>query len=98
MERTDTATAGEESTSTQAGEVHEGESQTTANATSQEITHVDQLTAAPPAPSSEKDTHVLVPNDHVSFLHRLIDDVEKGVAGAEHLLIDAYRRVFPRAA
>jgi hypothetical protein len=41
---------------------------------------------------------VLVANDHISFLHMLIDDVERGVAGAEKAFVSAFRRVFERAA
>jgi hypothetical protein len=59
---------------------------------------IEELQPAVPAPSTEAQTHVLVANDHVSFLHRLIDDVERGIAGAEHELAAAFRRVFERAA
>jgi hypothetical protein len=59
---------------------------------------VDDLTPAVPAPSTEAETHVLVPNDHVSLLHRLADDIERGVEGAEALFMSAFRHVFPRAA
>lgn len=62
------------------------------------ITHPDQLTPALAAPSSERDTHVIVPNEHVSFFHRLASDVEHGIVGAEHRLVDAIRRVFRHAA
>lgn len=62
------------------------------------ITAESQLTTAPPAPSTEATTHVIVPNDHVSFLHRLVDDVEHDVDGAEQALVRAFRRVFERTA
>jgi hypothetical protein len=62
-----------------------------------EITHEDQLSPAIAAPSTEAETHVLVPNDHVSFLHRLADDVENGVVGAEKRFASAFRSVFHRS-
>lgn len=62
------------------------------------IAHEDELKGAIPAPSTEKDTHVLVPNTHVDFLHRLVDDVEQGVEGASAALVRAFRRVFSDAA
>lgn len=58
------------------------------------ITHVDELTPAVPAPSVEKDTHVIVENTHVGFLHRLLTDLESGVSGAERAFAAAFRRVF----
>jgi hypothetical protein len=59
---------------------------------------IEELQPAVPAPSTEAETHVLVANDHISFLHMLIDDVERGVAGAEKAFVSAFRRVFERAA
>jgi hypothetical protein len=59
---------------------------------------IGDLTAAVPAPSAEADTHVLVPNDHVSLLHRLADDIERGIEGAEALFMSAFRHVFPKDA
>lgn len=57
---------------------------------------IDQLKPAIPAPSTEAETHVLVPNDHVNILHRLLDDVERGVEGAALAFGRAFRHVFHR--
>jgi hypothetical protein len=61
-------------------------------------TSIEELHPAVPAPSTEAETHVLVANDHISFLHMLVDDIERGVAGAEKAFLRAFRRVFERAA
>lgn len=67
-------------------------------ATTQPVASEVELSAAPPAPSTEAATHVIVSNVHVSVLHRLVDDVERGVDGAEQALVRAFRRVFERKA
>jgi hypothetical protein len=99
METNDMAPANSaltESTQTETSLRDGDESQ--ANASAPPITNASQLTAAPAAPSTEANTHVLVANDHISFLHMLIDDVERGVPGAEKAFVSAFRRVFERTA
>lgn len=59
------------------------------------ITSVDELTPAIAAASTEKDTHVLVPNSHVDYLARLADQASTGDTDAGAILVQAFGRVFP---
>ena len=69
--------------------------------TSVPLTRADQLTTAPTAPAvpaADASTHVVVPNNHVDFLHQLLVAVEPG---AEQVAVSAlkvaFQKVFGRA-
>ena len=67
--------------------------------TSVPLADAAQLTPAAPAPNAAADTHVVVPNNHVDFLHQLLVAVEPG---AEQVAVSAlkvaFQKVFGRGA
>jgi hypothetical protein len=61
--------------------------------TSVPLSNASQLTTAAPAPSASADTHVVVPNNHVDFLHQLLVAVEPG---AEQVAVSAFKVAFQK--
>ena len=57
------------------------------------LANAGQLTAAAPAPSAGGDTHVVVPSNHVDFLHQLLVAVEPG---AEQVAVSAFKVAFQK--
>lgn len=57
------------------------------------LSNVGQLTAAVPAANANADTHVVVPNNHVDFLHQLLVAVEPG---AEQVAVSAFKIAFQK--